>query len=73
MSRPGFPIAVEARVEANDIVESLTSEELIDFIKQLDESAGDWSVTLKLCEHFAALKIEHDLEEAADARKASGQ
>lgn len=42
---------------------------LIEFVKDLDLKMADWDFTLALCEHFSALKIQWELEQAADAMR----
>lgn len=70
MTRPQpIPVTVEVSLNPQDIAREMDDQEIVEFIKQLDDAAQDWDVTLALCEHFAALKLEHALQEAADAQK----
>lgn len=39
---------------------------MVAFVKALDLEMADWDFTLALCEHFSQLKIEYELERAAD-------
>ncbi len=59
-----------------DIEEALryaNNHEVLDLIKAIDGIRADWSFTLDLYEHFAALKREHEKEEAEDAANAAAR
>jgi hypothetical protein len=72
-SPKALPVLAQVDISPADIQRSLSDEELVDFIIGLDNAAGSWDVTLRLAEHFAALKIEHSLEEAAERMGKGGQ
>lgn len=60
-------VGVEVQIDADTIADSLSSDELVEFIIAIDLRAADWDVTLKLCEHFARLAKEHEAEVEEDA------
>lgn len=51
--------AVTFNVKAADIAFDLNDEQLVEFIKQLDDEAGTWDVTLALIDHFKKLERDH--------------
>jgi len=61
---------VTVALSAEDIANSMGGDELVEFIKGLDEARGEWDVTLALHAHFEKLKGEHEKEEAEDRAKA---
>lgn len=67
MTTPTIRAVVE--LDADNIASDWSHEEAIDFIVAIDAAMQDWSFTLKLCEYFAAQKVECEREEAEDAAK----
>ena len=55
-------IRLEGDVTAEDLVEASTRDwdDLIELIKDIDGFVAEWGFTLRLYEHFAQLKAEHD-------------
>ena len=57
-------LAMDIPIDAQDIVKALKRDPdcIFRFIKELDEEAEDWDLTLSLAEHFAALRAVHERE-----------
>lgn len=68
-------ISQTVTLDAEELVRSVrydrNYEELLEFIKEIDLRVGEWDFTLKLCEHFAELKKEHEKEQEEDRRRRS--
>jgi hypothetical protein len=54
--------------DAWELTRNVSQEDLLEFVTDLDEHIADWTFTLKLYEHFAALKKEHDAEQAEEGK-----
>lgn len=53
-------------IDEDDIIENLASlktEELIDFVKELDMRVAEWNFTLELLKYFEDQKLIYDQEE----------
>lgn len=46
-----------------ELAKVMSTNELIDFIKDLDEEVGSWDFTLELCDHFERLKERYYREQ----------
>lgn len=52
-------------IESKTLIDALCQldrRDLLDLIKEVDASKGEWDFTLDLCDHFAKLKVEHEKE-----------
>ena len=59
-------VSIDDESLVNDLVREVGRQDLIDFIKKIDERMGDWDFTLELCRNFEQLKIEWEKEQAED-------
>ena len=49
-------------INAKDFCLVNSRDELLTFIKELDQEIGDWDFTLEIADHFAALRLEYEQE-----------
>jgi hypothetical protein len=47
-------------------IASLDRSELVAFVISLDAAAGEWDVTLPLCDYFAKMRLTFEAEHRAD-------
>lgn len=69
MSNIGPYVRLSATLNVEDLSHELDDADAYELITKLDEVRGDWSFTLRLCDHFDKLRAEHAAEEAEDEAK----
>jgi hypothetical protein len=54
-----FFVSVTTEMSVEDLLHSIGHENVVDFIKKLDEASEDWGITEELYKHFSDLHEEY--------------
>lgn len=68
-----FNIQLDESHLIESLSEDLSRDELVDFVKKLDDQQQDWDFTEKLYEHFALLHQDFLKESAEDEAKRAAE